>query len=312
LLNVVIEPGHSFSVRRDTGPAIDDRWHVHEKAELIHFKKGSGTVLVGDREERFHSGDVVLVGAGLPHCRRFDEAEMDVRTVHFGEQFWGATFLGLPENVRLNRLLDRAGRGLRAGGEAKVSVAVLLERLLAAEGMSRLLLLLETLQVLAGTEQLQPLASVGYRWGDSGSAGGSAGAGFSGMGQWEGAAGSGMEQERISVIYAYSFRHFRRPIQLEEIASVAHISPNSFCRFFKSRTRKTYSRFLIEIRVGHACKLLIENNLPIKQLCYESGFNNFTSFYKYFKLITGKSPLDYQKEFMSGYSAGRVKGGRRA
>jgi AraC-like DNA-binding protein len=289
LLNVVTEPGHSFSVRRDTGPAIDDRWHVHEKAELVHFKKGNGTLLVGDREERFRSGDVVLVGAGLPHCRRFDEAEMDVRTVHFGEQFWGATFLGLPENVRLNRLLDRAGRGLRVGGEAKVSIAGLLERLLAAEGMSRLLLLLETLQVLAGSDQLQPLASVGYRWADS-----------------------GMEQERVSLIYEYSFRHFRRAIQLQEIASVAGISPNSFCRFFKSRTRKTYSRFLIEIRVGHACKLLIEDNLPIKQLCYESGFNNFTSFYKYFKLITGKSPLDYQKGFMSGYSGEGMKGGRRA
>jgi AraC-like DNA-binding protein len=290
LLNVVTEPGHSFSVKRDAGPAIDDRWHVHEEAELIHFKKGSGTLLVGDREERFCSGDVVLVGAGLPHCRRFDVAEMDVRTVHFGEQFWGVTFLGLPENVRLNRLLDRAGRGLRVGGEAKVSVAGLLERLQAAEGMSRLLLLLETLQVLAGSDQLQPLASVGYRWDP----------GFSGMRQREDAAGSGMEQERVSLIYEYSFRHFRRPIQLEEIASVANISPNSFCRYFKSRTRKTYSRFLIEVRVGHACKLLIEKNLPVKELCYESGFNNFTSFYKYFKLITGKSPLDYQKEFMSG------------
>jgi transcriptional regulator GlxA family with amidase domain len=84
---------------------------------------------------------------------------------------------------------------------------------------------------------------------------------------------------------------------------VANISPNSFCRYFKSRTRKTYSQFLIEIRVGHACKLLIENKLSIKQLCYESGFNNFTSFHKYFKLITNKSPLTYQKEFMGQMTA---------
>jgi transcriptional regulator GlxA family with amidase domain len=103
--------------------------------------------------------------------------------------------------------------------------------------------------------------------------------------------------ERVNCIYDYSLRHFRRAIQLEEIAAVANISPNSFCRFFKSRTRKTYSRFLLELRVGHACKLLIENNLSIKQICFESGFNNFTGFYKYFKLITGKSPLGYQKEF---------------
>ncbi|HEY9342264.1 MAG TPA: helix-turn-helix domain-containing protein, partial [Hanamia sp.] len=106
-----------------------------------------------------------------------------------------------------------------------------------------------------------------------------------------------VESERINAIYEYSIKNFRRKIQLEEIAEVANISPNSFCRYFKSRTRKTYSQFLIELRVGHACKLLIENNQCLKRLCYESGFNNFTSFHKYFKTITGKSPLIYQKEF---------------
>ena len=118
--------------------------------------------------------------------------------------------------------------------------------------------------------------------------------------------------ERVNIIYDYSLRHFRRAIQLEEIAAVANISPNSFCRFFKSRTRKTYSRFLLELRVGHACKLLIENNLNIKQICFESGFNNFTGFYKYLKLITGKSPLSYQKlythETLVTYFAGRAGG----
>jgi transcriptional regulator GlxA family with amidase domain len=107
------------------------------------------------------------------------------------------------------------------------------------------------------------------------------------------------ESDRINAVYEYSLKNFRRKIQLEEIAEVANISPNSFCRYFKSKTRKTYSQFLIELRVGHACKLLIENNQCIKRLCYESGFNNFTSFHKYFKIITGKSPLIYQKEFMA-------------
>jgi AraC-like DNA-binding protein len=107
------------------------------------------------------------------------------------------------------------------------------------------------------------------------------------------------EDDRINIIYDYSLKNFKRSIQLEEIAHVANISPNSFCRYFKSRTRKTYSQFLIEVRVGHACKLLIENNISIKQLCYESGFNNFTSFHKYFKMITGKSPLNYQREFIA-------------
>ena len=234
--------------------------------------------------KRFKAGDVVLVGANLPHYWRFDdlyfeedrESVMDVRVAHFGENFWGESFLHLPENLPLKGLLEKARRGLQVEGEARKKVSDLLERLLETEGMHRIMLLMEALYTIAASEQVKPLSSIGFRH------------------NFQEA-----EYERINTIYEYSLQHFRRAIQLEEIAAVANISPNSFCRFFKSRTRKTYSRFLIEIRVGHACRLLIENNLSIKQLCYESGFNNFTSFYKYFKLITGKSPLGYQREFMA-------------
>ncbi|MBA4167115.1 MAG: AraC family transcriptional regulator, partial [Chitinophagaceae bacterium] len=97
----------------------------------------------------------------------------------------------------------------------------------------------------------------------------------------------------------YSLTHYKRKIQMEEIAGVANMSPNSFCRYFKSKTRKTYSNFLIEIRVGIACKLLLENKLSIKQICYESGFQNFASFHKYFKIITQKTPLNYQRQYIS-------------
>jgi AraC-like DNA-binding protein len=285
LLKVSREPGHSFSVRRDLVPYINNKWHFHAEVELIHFKKGCGTQFVGDNMKRFKAGDVVLVGANLPHYWRFDdpyfeeshEEPTDVRVAHFSENFWGGSFIDLPENILLKALLEKARRGLQVEGEARDKVGHLLERLLHSEGMTRVILLMEAMHVLAESSQLQPLASIGFQHS---------------LGE--------AEHLRINLIYDYSLRHFRRPIQLEEIAAVANISPNSFCRFFKSRTRKTYSRFLLELRVGHACKLLIENNLSIKQLCYESGFNNFTSFYKYFKLITGKSPLGYQRAWAAG------------
>ena len=283
LLKVSREPGHSFSVRRDLVPYVNNRWHFHAEVELIHIEKGQGTQFVGDNIQRFKAGDVVLVGAHLPHYWRFDDpyfeedaAPTDVRVAQFSENFWGESFLHLPENIHLKTLLDRAKMGLQVEGAARERVAGLLGRLLEAEGMPRLLLLIEALYVLADSNQLQSLSSMGFKHNCPDG-----------------------EHERVNLIYEYSLQHFKRPIQLEEIARVASISPNSFCRFFKSRTRKTYSRFLIEIRVGHACKLLIENNLSIKQVCYESGFNNFTSFYKYFKLITGKSPLGYQREFIA-------------
>jgi AraC-like DNA-binding protein len=181
----------------------------------------------------------------------------------------------LPENIRIKTVLEKARRGLEITGRTRQVVAEFLELLLRTEGPHRIVLLTEALTAIAECKELIPLSSIGFKHDVHET-----------------------DHDRINAIYDYSLKNFKRPIQLEEIAAVANISPNSFCRYFKSKTRKTFSQFLIEVRVGYACKLLIENNLSIKQLCFESGFNNFTSFHKYFKLITGKSPLTYQKEFI--------------
>jgi len=283
LLKVSKGPDRSFSVRHDLVPHVNNRWNYHSEVELIHFKKGEGTQFIGDSIKRFKAGDVVIVGSNLPHYWRFDDiyfeentrALADVRVSHFNERFWGEQFLHLPENNNIKTILERAKRGLQITGKAKQRVAELLEQLLVAEGTQRIILLMEALSAIASCKQLVSLSSIGFK-----------------------PELVEVESDRINAIYEYSIKNFQRKIQLEEIAEVANISPNSFCRYFKSRTRKTYSQFLIELRVGHACKLLIENNQCIKRLCYESGFNNFTSFHKYFKLITGKSPLTYQKEFI--------------
>jgi AraC-like DNA-binding protein len=283
LLKVSKGPNYSFSVRRDLVPHVNNRWHYHVELELIHFEKGSGTQFVGDSIERFKPGDVVLVGSNLPHYWRFDDAYFeeespataDIRVAHFAENFWGESFLHLPENTNIRTVIERARRGLQIPGKTAKEVGKVLEQLMDADGTHRLILLLKALTIIANCKEVTTLSSIGFKPDllDN-------------------------EKDRINDIYDYSLKKFKNKIQLEEIASVANISPNSFCRYFKSRTRKTYSQFLIELRVGHACKLLIENNLSIKQLCYESGFNNFTSFHKYFKMITGKSPLNYQREFM--------------
>ncbi|BAV05860.1 AraC-type DNA-binding protein [Filimonas lacunae] len=277
-------PQHSFSVRRDIVPDMNNRWHYHPELELVHFKKGSGTQFIGDSITRFKAGDVVLIGAHLPHYWRFDDEYFeetpkihpDSRVAHFREDFWGPGFLDLPENVKIKTMLEKAARGIQISGKTRQDIMLLLEQLQVAEGTGRIVLLLQILEVIAESIHIQPLSSIGFKP------------------HLEAA-----ENDRINNIYDYSLKNFKRKIQLEEISAVANISPHSFCRYFKSRTRKTYSQFLIEIRVGHACKLLIENNKSIKQLCFESGFNNFTSFHKYFKLITGKSPLAYQKEFIT-------------
>jgi len=282
LLKVSSGPSSSFSIRQDQVPFINNRWHYHPEIELIYFKEGSGTQFVGDNINTFRSGDVILVGSNLPHYWSFDDKyfnskveQPNVYVAHFCDYFWGKEFLSIPENLPLKNILETAKRGILVTGKTKEYIGYLLEEMLVANGCRKVILLLEALITISSSDNFITLSSIGFQPNIRQN-----------------------ENDRINCIYQYSLANYKRKIQMEEVAAVAHMSPNSFCRFFKSKTRKTYSNFLIEIRVGTACKLLLENKLSIKEICYESGFNNFASFHKYFKMITSKTPLNYQREFI--------------
>lgn len=103
------------------------------------------------------------------------------------------------------------------------------------------------------------------------------------------------DTERINRLCAYSLAHFHQAIPLADIAAVANLSAHSFCRYFKAHARKSHSRFLLELRVCHACQLLHGGALSISQVCYESGFNQFSSFNKYFKQVMGMTPVHYRQ-----------------
>jgi AraC-like DNA-binding protein len=282
LLKVSSGPACSFSVRHDNVPFVNNHWHYHPEVELIYIKEGNGTQFIGDSIQSFNSGDVMLVGANLPHFWSFEDRYFseidncpDIYVAHFCDNFWGNIFLDIPENLPLKNILEIAKKGIKLTGRTKVYIGAILEKMLNSEGSRKILLLHQALVTIANSDELVVLSS----------------------GICDPAMADN-DNDRINVVYQYSLANYKRKIQLQEIAKVAYISPNSFCRYFKSKTKKTYSNFLIEIRVGMACKLLIENKISIKQVCYESGFYNFASFHKYFKLITHKTPLNYQKEFI--------------
>ena len=283
LSKVSSSPASSFSVRHDRVPFINTRWHYHPEVELIYFEEGSGAQFIGDNIRTFRSGDVILVGAHLPHYWSFDSQYFenctqspDIYVAHFCENFWGKDFLNIPENLPLKNILEIAKRGIQVTGKTKEVIGDVLKKMFDSVGCRKILLLLEALVTIANSDEICLLSSIGFQ-----------------------PKMKDTENDRINSVYQYSFDNYKRKIQMEEIAAVAHMSPNSFCRYFKSKTRKTYSNFLIEIRVGIACKLLIENKISIKQICYESGFNNFASFHKYFKMIKNKTPLNYQREYMT-------------
>ena len=283
LLKVSNDNVHSFNLRRDMVPNINNRWHYHAEIEFIYFKKGSGTQFVGDHISRFQSGDVLLIGPYLPHYWRFDECyfddpaktDTDVRVVHFEENFWGKDFINLPENKLIKAVLESSKRGVQVRGRAKQQIAALFDAMLFNDKSNKIILLMEAL-ALATNCRNEQLSSVIFTH-----------------------AVKDPDSDRINAIYNYSLKNFKSPIKLDEIAAIANISPSAFCRFFKTRTRKTYTWFISELKVGYACKLLIEDRMNVKQVCYESGFNNTASFHKFFKKITGKSPVAYQKAFLA-------------
>jgi len=279
LLKVPNIQAYSFSIRQDKMTNVNNRWHYHPEIELVHFHQGTGTQFVGDHIKRFFVDDIVLVGSNLPHYWRFDTPDDGNETstapvstvVHFTPDFWGEKFLNLSENKPIKLVLEKAGRGLLLAGKLKEAVGKAMESLNQAEGPERIMALMKILNAIAQSEEFMMLSSVGYQNIPLDS-----------------------ENDRINDIYEFTFHNFSKKIHLDQVAGVSGLVPNSFCRYFKSRTGKTYMQFLTEIRVGHACKLLMDNNLNIKEVCYESGFQNFSCFHRRFKEITGQSPQNYR------------------
>jgi len=274
----------SFSIRRDVVLYFYNRWHYHPELELVHIEKGSGTQFVGDNIQNFQSGDLILIGPNLPHYWRCDEKYFQgdpslyaqATVLHFSKNLFGDSFLCLPENMAIHELLEKAGRGMKLFGEENKQVKILLQNLLEQKESNPIITLLSILQILSQSQDIKPLSNTDYQQ-----------------------AFDQHDTDRINQIYQYSLANFQQKISIEEIAEVANVSPHSFCRYFKSRSRKTYSQFLLELRIGHACKLLLDAKLSVAQICFESGFNNFANFNKYFKILTKKSPLQYQKEYRS-------------
>ena len=159
LLRVSMNLAQSFSARQDTVPYINNRWHYHAEVELIYFKRGNGTQFIGDSIKRFRSGDLVLVGAHLPHYWRFDDeyfeensnVSADVRVIHFCENFWGEHFLDLPENKLIKTTLEKARRGIQIGDKIKTSVGEILNDIIHTEGPKKIILLMGALMTIGNS-----------------------------------------------------------------------------------------------------------------------------------------------------------------
>ncbi|MEP7320073.1 MAG: AraC family transcriptional regulator [Panacibacter sp.] len=280
-----VDTGHnySFSVREDIFPFLYNHWHYHPEVELTLIRKGTGIRLVGDNVEQFEDNDLVLLGSDLPHYWRSDAlyfkeepgVHVEAIAIHFKEDCWGRNFLDMPEMAAIKKLLQNAGNGLKITGKTKKAMIPFMETMLKAKNAKRIIILLDMLHLLSTSKELELLSSAGFSKSYDHS-----------------------NTERINEIYNYTFNNFQKEISIKEIAAAVNISPNSFCRYFKTRTLKTYWQFLLEVRIGYACKLLIENKMSVARICYECGFNNLSNFNRHFKNMVDMKPLQYSKTYL--------------
>ncbi|MEO9481528.1 MAG: AraC family transcriptional regulator [Maribacter dokdonensis] len=283
------KPENSFLARQDTIPCIEQDWHFHPEIELIYFLKSSGTRYVGNSIGNFNEGELYLIGSNVPHLFRNhreyyedmgENEAADLIVVKFDIDFLGETFRELPEAKRLQKLFENANRGLKFSKAATYLVHTHMMGLVCSTGLSRIVGLLKILDILSVSENYSFLCSNGFDNSYKKS-----------------------EKERMARIISYLNENFENKIELETVASIAHMAPNAFCRYFKKRTQKSFVQFLNEIRIGHACKLLIEGKLQITTICYQSGFNTITNFNRQFKALMKMTPTEYMEPYLSEQQA---------
>jgi AraC-like DNA-binding protein len=282
LLKVANPTLKSFSIRHDYLPYFYNQYHYHPEVELLFIQEGTGTQFVGDSIQRFEGGDLLLIGSDCPHYLRSDNKYfsgdpnlyVSALVIHFNPSIFGKDFLALLENRHIDQLLEKSKKGLRILGSLKSEITEIMKKMIVSNKGNMMLALYALLDLLASVNEYE-LLGTRIMEGDH----------------------NDKETERINAIYTYAAKHFKRKISIEEIAGVAHLSANSFCRYFKNKTKKNFSHFLNEIRVEYACKKIRENQLQVTQVGYEAGFNNFVNFNNAFKRITGKTPTQYAKQF---------------
>jgi AraC-like DNA-binding protein len=254
--------------------AFYDKLHQHEDIQLSFIVEGEGTLIVGDSINQYKKDDIVVIGSNLPHVFKSNLTygkKSHMLTLFFAKDSFGNDFFELEELKELTAFFKRAARGFKVTSSKK-AISLLFMQLENASKLSRFLILLELLKKTSVCNYMS-LSSFIYdkKYKEP-------------------------EGKRMQDVFDYTMTHSNNDISLETISEVANMTKNAFCKYFKKRTNKTYFRFLNELRIEHACKLLIEEkDMGIADVAFRSGFKNISNFNRQFKMIKKNKPGNFRK-----------------
>lgn len=274
---IVLPESLSFVVNELKLNLNRDIIHSHRNYELNYIDNGRGRRFVGGNIASYEPGDLVLMGPDLPHGWEVDnpdDAPISI-TIHFQEDLFDINLFKIPEFRSLQKLLDRSRSGMYFKSINPNIIKDYLIRLKELHEFDAIIHLLKILKYLSLVKETQILSSPDYLWNQN-----------------------QPETERINAVYDYVFRNFHKDIRLKNAAEKVNLSESAFCTFFKKLTRKSFFTFVKEVRIGYACKLLLDNtNMNIAQICFNSGFNNVANFNRQFRELTNMNPREYRIKY---------------
>jgi len=278
-----IPEDQTFMVKYLEDQYFDPVWHSHSEYQLFVPMEGTGTRFIGDSVTTFEPNELVLIGSNLPHLWRSDDVYFDKDSrlrirgivIYLQDNFLGEHLMEKKEMAQLRKLFQRSSRGLSFHGSVKDKVIQLMAELPKLSGLASFIKLLQILNLLSTTNDFKYISHNEYV-----------------------EPVKKTETARMGKVYDYIFKNYRSKIHQNELADLLCMTPTSFSRYFAKVNNKGFSKFITELRVKHACKLLTETDLSIASICERSGFKTLSNFNKLFKDEMNKKPTDYRAEFL--------------
>lgn len=278
LEEILPDHGSSFAYKvykSDAGcPAV--LWHLHPEFELVYIKHGNGNCHVGKHFSRYEDGLLIFLGPNLPHfsfSNRESSPHIEV-VLQMKENMMTQIFGYAPEFGAIRQLFERSRQGLVFQGKVKHLIGEKLMEIEHFPPLRRLLHLTTILEELSKTTEYNALEVEGPTFELKTN-----------------------DRKRVDLITEYVEKHYLEEIRLEDIAGAIHMTVPAFCRFFKRVTQRTFITYLNEVRLSHACGLLLQRQTNISEVAYASGFGNVSHFHRLFKEAMGQTPRSYQEAF---------------
>ena len=251
-----------------------EKLHQHKEIQISLIAEGEGTYIIGDCVGEFKKNDIFVIGENLPHIFKRDASfvsETVMVSLFFSKNSYGEGFFNLPEFETFQKFFNEVGLGLELLSNKK-NLFLLLSKIKNLSKYNQFISFLEIIRLISEAKKHSLSSLINLK------------------------KYAGNEGKRMSDIFQYTMNNYHNEISLAQVSDIANMTPNAFCRYFKQRTNKTFVNFLIDIRIGNACKLLTKNNdLNITEISYKSGFNNLANFNRKFKSIKGVTPSQYRK-----------------